>query len=807
MEFSKNPNFFYLIRYAIFSLVFCAKGFCQQPISYYPIKPVRFTKVKVTDSFWKEKIGTNREVTIPIAFQRSEESGRIKNFTVAAGLESGTFNTSRGYDDSDVYKVMEGAAYSLSQEPNSNLEEYLDSLITLVGKAQEDDGYLYTVKTILGISNAHRDAKYPKWERVEYDSHELYNAGHMYEAAVAHYYATGSKKFLDIAVKNADLINREFGWGKREMVPGHQEIEIGLTKLYEATGQKKYLDLAKFFLDKRGENSHKSTYNQSHKKVTQQEKALGHSVRAAYMYTAMADMAALTQDVDYVKAMDRLWHDIVDTKLYIIGGIGSASGHEGFGDEYELPNLSAYNETCAAIANVFWNYRLFLTHGNAKYVDVLERSMYNNVLSGVSLEGDKFFYPNRLESRGHIARSEWFETSCCPSNLARFIPDIPGYIYAQDDNSIYVNLFISSETDLTIKGQTIGIKQTSQLPWSGNVDISLETTSSIELPLRIRIPGWATEKPVPSDLYTFGKPLTDKTKIFINEEEFQYDLDNGYAVINHTWNPGDKIRVEFPFTVRTVISHNRIEENRGKFALQLGPMVYCIEGWDLPNGHSNHIIIDKNQEFKFSFEKDLLKGVMTVKGEADHLYITDSGDTKRESINFKAIPYYAWANRGPAEMEVWIPYSAHFVTPLAYPKKSHLAVLSTSKTEGLRNLNSVNDSYIPDKSSNDKVTAFDFWPMKNSTEWIVMDFDEPQTISNATVFWKNGDEGRIILPKSWKLYYWAEDTWKAVGLRKYTIEEDGQPSTIAFKEVTSMAFKLEIEMADKPAGLYEFELN
>ncbi|MFS4418012.1 beta-L-arabinofuranosidase domain-containing protein [Maribacter sp. 2307ULW6-5] len=789
-------------------MLFC--GFqivAQQKESFYPITPVRFTEVEVTDSFWKERMKVNREVTIPIAFQRSEESGRIKNFRVAAGLEEGTYNTGRGYDDSDVYKVMEGAAYSLSQQPDPELEKYLDSLITIVGMAQEDDGYLFTVKTILGVSDAHRDAKQPKWVEVEKGSHELYNVGHMYEAAVAHYKATGKRNFLDIAIKSADLIDKEFGWGKRELVPGHQEIEIGLAKLYEVTGEKRYLDLAKFFLDKRGKSPRRETYDQTHLPVIEQEKAVGHSVRAAYMYTAMADMAALTKDKAYIGAMDKLWHDIVDTKLYIIGGIGAAGGHEGFGDHYELPNLRAYNETCAGIANVFWNYRLFLTHGDAKYMDVLERSLYNNVLSGVSLEGDKFFYPNRLESRGNEVRSEWFGTSCCPSNVSRFIPDVPGYVYAQNEDAIYVNLFISSNTVFSVKRKKVELDQTSQLPWSGKVDFRVKPDAETAFSLRIRIPGWATEKPVPSDLYAFGKTLENKTEIFVNGEEVSYDMEKGFAVVERKWAVNDHVRIEFPFEVRTITAHPNIKENQGKVALQAGPMVYCIEGFDMPNGATNHIMVNPAQDFSMTYQKDLLNGVLTVNGKADFLYRTATGTIEKQEVGFSAIPYFAWANRGASDMEVWLPTKESAATPMAYPKATYGAMVSASKKQRLKNLYAVNDSYIPSKENNDEVPDFNFWPLKKSTEWIQMDFEKPQTFTTATVYWQKSKDGGVVYPKSWKLFYKDGQNWKVVNTRKYPINEDGLPSKISFKEVTSNTFKLEIKLAEKPAGLYEWELN
>ena len=775
--------------------------------SDYPISPVKFTQVEITDSFWKERIETNRRVTIPIAFQRSEETGRIKNFKVAGGLEEGTYNTRRGYDDSDVYKVMEGAAYSLLQSPDKQLEAYLDTLIYYIGEAQEEDGYLFTVKTILGVSDEHRDSKKPKWVEIEQGSHELYNAGHMYEAAVAHYEATGKRNFLDIAIKNADLIEREFGWGKREVVPGHQEIEIGLVKLYHVTGQKKYLDLAKFFLDKRGKNEYKTTYNQSHKEVTEQDEAVGHSVRAAYMYTAMADVAALTGDQSYITAMDRLWHDIVDAKLYIIGGIGAAGGHEGFGGKYELPNLTAYNETCAGIANVFWNYRLFLTHGDASYMDVLERSLYNNVLSGVSLDGNQFFYPNRLESRGKTKRSEWFNTSCCPSNISRYLPSVPGYIYAGTQDNLYVNLFISSKTALEVGGREVEVVQTSQLPWSGRGELQINPRNTTDFALKIRIPGWAAQKPVPSDLYSFVKGPAYNTKIKVNGENVDYTVEKGYATLRRAWSPGDVVAVDFPYEVRMIRSHPQITENTGRVALQAGPVVYCAEGFDIKDGHANNLLLDPDQKFEFTYEKDLLEGVMTINGYADILMEVKNGGVEKERVPFKAIPYYAWANRGVSEMLVWIPADPAYAVAEKLPTIASKSKVETSKKNRAGNLSAVNDLYKPRKDEHAEISNFNWWPVTRATGTITYTFEKPEEISASTVYWFESPDGGIIYPLSWKLYYKDGAKWKPVKGARYPVNETGEPSQATFKKITTDAMKLELKIGEKPAGLYEWEIQ
>lgn len=627
--------------------------------SSYPIEPVSFTEVTITDDFWSGRIETNQKVTIPFAFLKSEETGRIENFKVAGGLTEGTFNTRRGYDDSDVYKVMEGAAYSLIDHPDPALEAYLDSLISYIAAAQEDDGYLYTLRTIMQDEPKtgafyEQDLEYPRWLGVEKGSHELYNIGHMYEAAVAHYQATGKRNFLDIALKSADLVCDTFGWGKLALFPGHQEIEIGLVKLYHVTGEQKYLDMAKTFLDFRGQTETKWTYNQSHMPVVEQDEAVGHAVRALYMYAGMADIAALTGNNDYLTAMDKLWHNIVDYQLYITGGVGAPGGNEGFAGRYELDNHNAYCETCAAVANAFWNYRLFLTLGEAKYMDVLERSLYNNILSGVSLSGDRFFYPNRLESRGDQARSEWFSTSCCPSNISRFLPSVPGYIYAKAEGEIYVNLLISSETNIDMGKGKVQISQESGIPWNGKVKLTIAPEKPSAFALKLRIPGWASEEAVPSDLYRFTKPLSKTLQVSLNGQKADYRMENGYLVVERKWEGRSSLEVDFPYEVRMIAAHDSVAANQDKIALQAGPLVYCAEWPDQETKTVLDLMIDTTAGFSFT-EAPFEGAGNAILGEAFSLSEKADGQVEKQAVKFKAIPYYAWAHRGKGEMAVWLP--------------------------------------------------------------------------------------------------------------------------------------------------------
>ncbi len=553
------------------AVIFLVAGCTSKHEEDYPIKPVPFTSVRLTDNFWAPRIKRNATVTIPIAFSYCESSGRVKNFEIAGGLDTGRFRTIYPFDDSDVFKIIEGASYSLQTYPDPKLDAYLDTLIYKIGLAQEDDGYLYTNRTIAemhGGEGLHEWAGKNRWELDSILSHELYNIGHLYEAAVAHYQATGKRTLLDIAIKSADLVNKDFGWDRIKVYPGHQVIEMGLVKLYRTTGEKKYLDLAKFFLDIRGPKG--EAYNQAHMLVVNQTEAAGHSVRATYMYSGMADIAAIEKNEAYLNAITKIWEDIVYSKIYITGGIGATGGNEGFADPFVLPNMSAYCETCASIGNIFTNHRLFLLHGEGKYIDVLEKTLYNSMLSGVSLSADRFFYPNPLESNGQHERQAWFGCACCPSNVARFVPAIPGYIYAVTDKELYVNLFVSNDADITIGNKKVKVTQKANFPWDGRVEISVDPETRGNFMMKLRIPGWARNEAIPGDLYKFTDQNNENISLSVNGEPFMAEVKNGFAIIERTWSEGDRVEVEFPMPVRTVVADERIMDDAGKIAVQRG---------------------------------------------------------------------------------------------------------------------------------------------------------------------------------------------------------------------------------------------
>ena len=605
----------------------------------YPIQVVPFTEVKLTDNFWLPRIKTNHTVTIPASFERCEETGRVKNFEMAAA-KSGKFCTIFPFDDTDIYKTIEGASFSLSLYPDKALEDYIDLLILKIKNAQEPDGYLYTARTI-NPEEPHEWAGKERWEKERELSHELYNSGHLYEAAAAHFQATGKRNLLDIALKNADLVCSVFGHEKKHVAPGHQVIEMGLVKLYRITNKKEYLETAKYFIEERGHHQgydpksrdpwKSGAYWQDHKPVVEQFEAVGHAVRAGYLYAAMADVAALTDDRGFITAIDSIWENVVTKKLYVQGGIGAVGDGERFGDNYELPNRTAYNETCAAIANVYWNHRMFLLHGDSKYIDVLEKSLYNGLISGVGMDGKSFFYTNAMEIKKGSphkdmegSRSGWFPCSCCPTNVARLIPSIPGYVYAQRANNIYVNLFANSSTTLELDGRPVEIIQMNNYPWDGKLRFTINPKSNLEFNMLIRIPGWADNKAIPSTLYDFQKPSLQKVGVTINSKPVEFIVEKGYAVLAKKWKKGDVIEVNLPMEVRRVTANANVRENLSKVALQRGPLVYCAE-WIDNFGMAGNIILPDDVKFETTHRKDLLNGVTVLTTEAIALEIDETG--------------------------------------------------------------------------------------------------------------------------------------------------------------------------------------
>lgn len=774
----------------------------------YPIYPVPFTSVKVTDSFWGQRLKANREVTIPLAFSKCEETGRYQNFINAANPSDTIKVGGLAFDDTDVYKTIEGASYSMQTYPDKKLEKYIDSILVIVAAAQEPDGYLYTSRT-MNPKHPHEWAGSKRWEKVEDLSHEFYNLGHLIEGAIAHYQATGKRNFLDIAIKFADCVDREIGPNPNQQirVPGHQIAEMALAKLSLITGEKRYLNLAKFFLDQRGYTSRTDEYSQAHKPVIEQDEAVGHAVRASYMYAGMADVAALTGDLDYIHAIDKIWDNIVGKKYYITGGIGATAAGEAFGENYELPNMSAYCETCAAIGNVYVNHRLFLLHGESKYYDVLERTLYNGLISGVSLEGNGFFYPNPLESIGQHQRQPWFGCACCPSNVCRFIPSLPGYIYAVKDKNIFINLFMSNTTNLKVAGKNVSLEQTTEYPWNGDVTIGINKNSAGQFTMKIRIPGWVRNQVVPSDLYTYSDGKRLKYNVKVNGEVVQSELIDGYFCIDRRWKKGDKIEIHFDMEPRTVKANHKVEADRGRIAIERGPIVYCAE-WADNDFDVLSVFMNLNPKFEVEKKPDLLYGINQLKTNAQILSYDDNGRLTTKDVLLKLIPYYAWAHRGQGSMAVWLPQELSASRPTMPVTLASESKISASHEVSY--ISSINDRLVPKDENDRSIPYYHWWPKQGTTEWIVYEFPEEATVSYSTVYWfDDAPWGGCRVPQSWQIYY--KDTsgnWNLVtGADKYGVEK-GTGNTVNFDPIKTKAVKLEIiQPTEHSSGLFEWEIK
>lgn len=777
----------------------------------YPINPVPFTSVKVTPgTFWGQRLEASRKVTVPLAFSKCEETGRYTNFSNAAAHlkdPSKVFKVGGlAFDDTDPYKTLEGAAYILQTYPDKKLEAYCDSVIDVIGTAQEPDGYLYTART-QNPQQPHEWAGDKRWSMDEDLSHELYNLGHMVEGAVAYYQATGKRKFLDIACRYADCAIREVGPnpGQMTVVPGHQIAEMAMARLYLVTGNQKYIDFAKYLLDYRGKTTIKHEYSQAHKPVIEQDEAVGHAVRAAYMYAGMADVAALTGDKDYIKAIDAIWDNIVTKKYYITGGIGATSNGEAFGANYELPNMSAYCETCAAIGNVYVNHRLFLLHGDSKYYDVLERTLYNGLISGVSLEGNGFFYPNPLESMGQHQRQAWFGCACCPSNICRFIPSLPGYIYAVKDRNVYVNLFLSNKGNLAVGGKKVVLSQTTEYPWNGNIAVTIDQNAAGQFALKIRVPGWVKNQVVPSNLYQYSDGKRLNYQILVNGQRVGAISDDGYYTIDRKWKKGDKVQIHFDMEPRTVRANNKVEADRGMISVERGPLVYCAEHPD-NNFDIMGALINQNPQFRLGKGEIAGTPIQTLVTDAQTLNFNKQGRLQAEDQTLTLIPYYAWCHRGSGKMRVWLPQDLNATNP-SQPATLASESKVSSSTEKMPALSAINDRLVPKDENDRSVPYTHWWPKNNTTEWLGYEFPDESTVQSVTVYWyDDGPWGGCRVPQSWRILYQdAQGNWNPVtGADGYPTDK-GAACTVNFDPVKTKALRLEIVLpSDNSAGLFEW---
>ncbi|RJP24280.1 MAG: glycoside hydrolase family 127 protein [Candidatus Omnitrophota bacterium] len=760
----------------------------------HQLSAVPFSQVTLTDEFWSPRLQTTREITLPHCLDWCETTGRISNFAKAGGTIEGKFEGIY-FNDSDVYKVLEGAAYILANDPEPRMQQKINELITKIAGAQQENGYLNTYYTLVEPDKRWSDLRV---------KHELYCAGHLFEAAVAHYQATGEKVLLDVACKFADLIDSIFGPDKRRDVPGHEEIELALVKLSKVTGERKYLDLAKFFIEERGQARDRELYGkdlQDHLPVREQSDVVGHAVRAMYLFSGVADIVAETGDRSYVDAMKRIWLDLTTRKMYITGGIGVSGHGEGFSAGYDLPNEKAYAETCAAIALAFFSSRMNRLFADASYADVFERVLYNGLLSGVSLDGDKFFYINPLASRGVDRfetsggrqgdsaqhRQHWFSCACCPSNVVRFLPSIGSYMYAHSDHDIYVNLYIDSQSTLALADSNVNITQKTRYPWDGKIKIVMEPEKVCAFDVYLRIPAWCADP-----------------EMKVNGKQVDLDLRRGYARVSREWKRKNTIELNLPMEIQRIEAHPEVKNNVGKVALQRGPIVYCLEEED--NGRNLQFIsLKRDGNRKAAFRPDLLNGIVVITGEAyvnrhsgefDSLYRIAPEPL---SFEFTAIPYYAWDNRTPGEMLVWLPQDPALAAPMTF---SNCIRPSASHVNRKGEFEALSDQVLPKNSGDKDIPRFTWWNHKGTREWVQYDLQKDWLISGVEVYWFDDreSEGGCRAPQSWKLLWKDGDRWKAMeNVGDYGVELD-QFNRITFPPIQTSALRIEVELQPEFSG-------
>ncbi len=763
--------------------------------SDYPIRPVPFNEVEITSDFWRPRLITQRETLVPFAFERTKPG--VEHLRAARdyldGIPTPDHRPHR-FIDSDLYKVIEGAAYLLQLQEDPELEASLDALVDLIDGAQHPNGYLYPSHTT-GVGSSRQMMGDKPYEFVVH-SHELYNVGHMYEAAIAYYRATGKDKFLRVAKKSADHVYRVFFEGDPEyndgapvlQAPGHQEIELALVKLYRVTGEKKYLDMARRFLEIRGvtyvpagEGVMAPTYAQQHAPVADQDKAVGHAVRATYLYSAMADVGALTDQPKFKRALERIWMNIVDTRMHITGGLGAVHGIEGFGPEYELPNADAFNETCAAVGNVLFNYRMFLLHGDAKYLDVAEVALLNNVLAAVNLEGNRFFYVNPLEAdgkhpfnHGTPGRAPWFGTACCPSNLARLLPQVPGMAYAHHGDDVYVTFYAASRTSLNLPSGRLAIEQSTAYPNDGDIEIELTTDVPIQFRLKLRIPTWTNDRFVPGELYHYAEIDKDTQKegvsILVNGQSQAFSVEKGFATLDRVWRSGDTVELHLPMPLRSSECHPSVQANHQRVAFTRGPLVLCGEGVD--NGGAVQRFFFENPPES----RSATTSTVTIEsGSFQQIAlpaqaVAEGGDVERETLQLT--PYYAWNNRGVGTMCVWFPLTRDLAQfdPTALPDDSPFVEVTASHTFREDTLSAIGDNHEPRWSNGNKSSRWSSRPRVGGPQWVEGRFAGARRIRSVGVYWFDNNKD-VRTPAEWSLEVKRDGRWSPMDL--YVTDEYG----------------------------------
>jgi len=761
------------------------------------LKEVPFTQVRIEDKFWAPRQKTNREVSVKTSLDMLEKVGDIRNFELAAERKTEGWQ-GLVFIDSDTYKVLEAASFCLALNRDPELEKRVDYVIGKLAAAQQPDGYLDTYYQVKEPGK--------RWTNLE-DNHELYCAGHMFEAAVAHYQATGKKTFLNVATKYADLLCNTFGDepGKRAGYCGHPEVELALYKLYRATSQKRYLDLADFFLKHRGEHffakehhtpedRYDGTYWLDDVPITEHRKIKGHAVRAAYLMSGVVDVAGETNNQPMLDMVQRVWKNTDERNTYVTGGIGPSGSNEGFTEDFDLPNLTAYQETCASVAMAMWNHRLNLLYGDAKYADRVERALYNGVLAGVSLSGDRFFYVNPLASLGDHHRSPWFSCACCPPNVARTLAALGNYAYATDSTSLFVNLYIQGHATAELgNGKKIEWNVTTNYPWDGKVKMTLATPGEYDIDLRV--PEWA-----------------GTAKASVNGQGVKPSMDKGYMVVSRTWKSGDTIELDIPMEARRVSADPRVEADRGLLAYARGPLVYCLEAVDQTAPLSN-MWVPADTKLSSTWKGDLLGGVTILNGEAKVQEGKWAGGLYKPSatartVAFTAVPYYAWDNRKPGPMEVWMPMSPP--PPTVSTIEGDARVTISFPNSGYAKPYGINDGIQPKSSGEQPAALCHWWPHKGTTEWAQYDWEKPVSLNASSVYWfDDTGRGECRIPSSWRILYKSGNDWVPVKLTSdsYPVKLD-RWCRVEFEPVKTTALRLEFKMKDGwAAGVHEWKVE
>ncbi len=778
-------------------------GAAETPVSLSPLRAVPFTDVQIEDAFWAPRRETNRVGSIPANLDNLVKAGNIRNFELAAAGKREGFS-GPVFMDSDLYKGLEAAAYSLATQPDPALERRLDEIIAKIAAAQQPNGYLDTWFIVKEPDK--------RWTNLR-DQHELYCAGHLFEAAVAYFQATGKRDFLNVAVRLADNIDSVFGPPpKRLGYPGHPEIELALIKLWRVTGERRYFELARFFVENRGRHffaeehrtplsEYDGSYWQDDIPIYDHKNIKGHAVRACYLMSGTTEVAAETGDARLLNMLDRVWRNTTGRNMYITGGIGPSSHNEGFTVDYDLPNASAYQETCATIALAQWNHRLALLYGDAKYADVVERALYNGVLAGVSQDGTRFFYVNPLESRGNHHRSPWFGCACCPPNVARTLASLGGYAYATSESALWVNLYIQGSVKTKLGSTPVALNVTTYYPWAGRVDLKLELAQPARFELRLRSPGWCDG----ATASVKGSPVAPQ-------------LDRGYLVLSREWRNGDTVELDLPMPIQRVAANPNVKADAGLLALQRGPLVYCLEACDQPEPLDS-LYLPVGAELKAALTKDptgaksdplgammRIYGMAEVTGEPDWTRRLYQASAPARRVPIRAIPYYAWDNRAAGPMKVWIPVAPE--VPAAGGPEAHAKVTLSFVSDNCQP-EAIHDGVEPKRSGEQSAANCHWWPHKGTDEWAQYTWNTPVTVNGSKVYWfDDTGRGECRLPASWRLEFLDGNDWQPVKTTgEFTVAMD-KWCEVAFDPVTTTALRLRVKLQPNwAAGVHEWKVR